>query len=216
MPKDGRTFRHASLYLSVALAIGFVSYQSSGSVLIAVAVGMLSGLGVTYVLLRLDRQANRRLSALDLPDGEYSPRIHATAFVKGSPEEVFIACERAIQRLPNFGKVTLRLDGAHWREDSLVHAVVGRTDRCSDRLGSPWHDPAGKQCSNPPDRDGGHADELSECGSAHARSISFVPGPRCSAERALPPGTRGEVDRLLKFESGRLQSASSGRSLPPA
>ena len=145
MPKDGRTFRHASLYLSVALAIGFVSYQSSGSVLIAIAVGLLSGLGVTYVLLRLDRQANRRLSALDLPDGEYSPRIHATAFVKGPPEEVFIACERAIQRLPNFGKVTRRLDGrrigarTRWSTQSwgeridvqIVSAAPGTTLRVS-------------------------------------------------------------------------------------
>lgn len=116
-----QTFRHAGVYISVALAIGIASYRSSGSILTSVAAGLLGSLVCTYGLLRLDGKANKRLSNLGLPDGDYPARIHATAIVKGSPHEVFLACEEALRRLPNFGELSRSFDG------TLVQARTRRS-----------------------------------------------------------------------------------------
>jgi hypothetical protein len=121
MPKLNRTLRHAGVYTSVALAIGIVSYRSSGSIPTSVAARLLGSLVGTYGLLRLDGKANKRLASLGLPDGDHPARIHATAFVKGSPDEVLIACEKALRCLPNFGELTRRVDG------TLVQARTRRS-----------------------------------------------------------------------------------------
>ena len=118
--------RYASVYLSLTLAIGFVSYRSSGSLLRAILAGALASLVATFFLVRLDQRSTKRLQSLNLPDRDFPARISATGVVNGSTEEVISASLRAIQALPNFGTITKYEPG---------DLILARTRRSSDSWG---------------------------------------------------------------------------------
>lgn len=101
--KNINLVRYAGVYLAMTLAIAFVSYRSTGSIVRAVCVGAFASFVAVFFLMRLDRKSASRLERFRLPDGNYPARISAMGIAHGSCEEVIGACREAIQGLPNFG-----------------------------------------------------------------------------------------------------------------
>jgi hypothetical protein len=97
--------RYREALVAIFVAIGYMAFTQTGSILNALVASAMAGLTGLVVFRSIDNSATRRLTSLGLPAGKYPVRVSARAELQASPELVIEACLVAIRQLPHFSSI---------------------------------------------------------------------------------------------------------------